>query len=253
MCEGSGKLESGGKPVVRLAACWRERIGDYLLRPEMQALSAFLRGERARGVTIYPPGSQMFAALDATPFTAVKVVILGQDPYHGPGQAHGLSFSVPPGVPVPPSLRNIFAEIQRDLGIAPPEHGCLLPWAEQGVLLLNAVLSVQAGQAGSHQGKGWEGFTDHIVETLSREREGLVFMLWGSYAQAKGRIIDARRHCVLRAPHPSPLSAYRGFIGCGHFGKANRWLIGAGLAPIDWRLPARDRLPPSPVAHADDI
>lgn len=242
-----------GKPAVRLAACWRERVGDYLARPEMQALSAFLRAERARGVVIYPPGSQMFAALDATPFAAVKVVILGQDPYHGPGQAHGLSFSVPPGVPVPPSLRNIFAEIERDLGFAAPDHGCLLPWAKQGVLLLNAVLSVQAGQAGSHQGKGWEGFTDHIVETLSREREGLVFMLWGSYAQAKGRIIDTRRHCVLRAPHPSPLSAHRGFNGCGHFGKANRWLVGGGQTPIDWRLPARDRLPPSPLAHADAI
>ncbi|PKM06363.1 MAG: uracil-DNA glycosylase [Gammaproteobacteria bacterium HGW-Gammaproteobacteria-4] len=232
---------------IQLEDSWKRRVGDYLARPEMQAL------ERARGVVIYPPGSQMFAALDATPFAAVKVVILGQDPYHGPGQAHGLSFSVPPGVPVPPSLRNIFAEIERDLGFAAPDHGCLLPWAKQGVLLLNAVLSVQAGQAGSHQGKGWEGFTDHIVETLSREREGLVFMLWGSYAQAKGRIIDTRRHCVLRAPHPSPLSAHRGFNGCGHFGKANRWLVGGGQAPIDWCLPARDRLPPSPLAHADAI
>ena len=224
---------------IRLELSWKPHVAAYLLRPEMQALAAFLRAERARGATIFPPGVQMFAALDATPFDTVKVVILGQDPYHGPGQAHGLSFSVPRGVPVPPSLRNIFTEIERDLGIAAPDHGCLLPWARQGVLLLNAVLSVQAGQAGSHQGKGWEGFTDHIVETLNREREGLVFMLWGSYAQAKGRIIDSRRHCVLRAPHPSPLSAHRGFIGCGHFGKANRWLQGQGLAPIDWRLPAR--------------
>lgn len=236
-------LEAPAPPAIRLDFSWKARVGAYLLRPEMQALAAFLRAERARGATIYPPGAQMFAALDATPFDTVKVVILGQDPYHGPGQAHGLSFSVPPGVPVPPSLRNIFTEIERDLGIAAPDHGCLLPWARQGVLLLNAVLSVQAGQAGSHQGKGWEGFTDHIVETLSREREGLVFMLWGSYAQAKGRIIDNRRHCVLRAPHPSPLSAHRGFIGCGHFGKANRWLQGQGLAPIDWRLPARADLP----------
>jgi uracil-DNA glycosylase len=203
----------------------------------MQALAQFLREEKARGKCIYPPGAQMFAALDATPFEQVKVVILGQDPYHGPGQAHGLCFSVPPSVDVPPSLVNIFKEIERDLGIARPRNGCLLPWAQQGVLLLNAVLTVEAGQAGSHQGKGWEGFTDHIVETLARERDGLVFLLWGSYAQAKGRIIDARRHCVLRAPHPSPLSAHRGFIGCGHFGAANRWLAGRGLPAIDWSLP----------------
>lgn len=224
---------------IRLEASWRERVGAYLLRPEMQALAAFLRAERQRGVRIYPPGRQMFAALDTTPFERVEVVILGQDPYHGPGQAHGLSFSVPPGVPVPPSLRNIFLELERDLGIAPPAHGCLLPWARQGVLLLNAVLSVAEGQAGSHQGRGWEGFTDHIVATLDREREGLVFLLWGSYAQAKGRIIDRRRHCVLCAPHPSPLSAHRGFIGCGHFSKANRWLRGRGHPGIDWRLPAQ--------------
>jgi uracil-DNA glycosylase len=167
----------------------------------------------------------------------VKVVVLGQDPYHGPGQAHGLSFSVPPGVDVPPSLVNIFKEQERDLGLPRPDHGCLLPWARQGVLLLNAVLSVEAGKAGAHQGKGWEGFTDHVVERLAHEREGLVFLLWGSYAQAKGRVIDNRRHCVLRAPHPSPLSAHRGFIGCGHFSAANRWLQGRGLKPIDWRLP----------------
>lgn len=229
--------------TIRLDASWKARVGAYLRCPQMQALSALLRTERACGITIHPPGAQMFAALDATPFDTVKVVILGQDPYHGAGQAHGLSFSVPPGVAVPPSLRNIFVELARDLGVAAPDHGCLLPWAHQGVLLLNAVLTVRTGQAGSHQGKGWEGFTDHIVETLNREREGLVFMLWGSYAQAKGRIIDSRRHCVLRAPHPSPLSAHRGFIGCGHFGKANRWLQGQGLAPIDWRLPARADLP----------
>ena len=223
--------------TIKLEPGWKAHVGDYLLRPEMRALSAFLRAEKAAGKRIYPPGLQIFAALDATPFEQAKVVILGQDPYHGPGQAHGLSFSVPPGVDVPPSLINIFKEIERDLGLARPDHGWLMPWAKQGVLLLNAVLTVEAGRAGAHQGKGWEGFTDHIVETLDREREGLVFMLWGSYAQAKGRIIDTRRHCVLRAPHPSPLSAHRGFIGCGHFGKANRWLAGAGLAPIDWSLP----------------
>jgi len=231
---------------VRLDPSWKSRLGDILGSPSMQALAAFLRAEKAAGQRIYPPGRQIFAALDATPFEAVRVVILGQDPYHGPGQAHGLSFSVPPGVPVPPSLHNIFAEIEREFGSASlqggrPDHGCLLPWARQGVLLLNAVLTVAAGQAGSHQGKGWEGFTDAVVHALASEREGLVFMLWGSYAQKKGAFID-RRHCVLRAPHPSPLSAHRGFIGCGHFGAANRWLAGRRLAPIEWRLPPRAEL-----------
>jgi uracil-DNA glycosylase len=227
---------------VRLAPSWQARVGDYLERPDMRALGDFLRAEKAAGKRIYPPGAQMFAALEATPFEEVKVVVLGQDPYHGPGPAHGLSFSVPPGVDVPPSLVNIFKEQERDLGIPRPDHGCLLPWAKQGVLLLNAVLSVEAGKAGAHQGKGWEGFTDHVVERLANEREGLVFLLWGSYAQAKGRVIDNRRHCVLRAPHPSPLSAHRGFIGCGHFSAANRWLQGRGQKPIDWRLPAAAEL-----------
>jgi uracil-DNA glycosylase len=230
---------------VRLAPSWQARVGDYLERPDMRALGDFLRAQKAQGKRVYPPGPQMFAALEATPFEEVKVVVLGQDPYHGPGQAHGLSFSVPPGVDVPPSLLNIFKELERDLGLPRPDHGYLMPWAKQGVLLLNAVLSVEAGQAGAHQGKGWEGFTDHIVETLNREREGLVFLLWGSYAQAKGRVIDNRRHCVLRAPHPSPLSAHRGFLGCGHFSSANRWLQGRGQKPIDWRLPAAAELSPS--------
>src|SRR5690606_26481041 len=158
---------------------------------------------------------------------------------HGPGQAHGLCFSVQPGTPVPPSLQNIYKELQRDLGIAPPDHGCLLPWALQGVLLLNAVLTVEDGRPGSHAGQGWEGFTDHVVETLAREREGLVFLLWGSYAQKKGAVIDPRRHRVLRAPHPSPLSAHRGFLGCGHFSAANEYLARRGVAPVDWRLPPR--------------
>ena len=229
---------------VRLEPGWKARVGDWLLRPDMQQLSAFLRTEKAGGKRIYPPASKIFAALDATPFDAVEVVILGQDPYHGAGQAHGLCFSVLPGVPVPPSLDNIFKEIQRDLGVARPDHGCLLPWAQRGVLLLNAVLTVEDGKPGSHQGKGWEGFTDHIVDTLSREREGLVFLLWGSYAQAKGKLIDSRRHCVLRAPHPSPLSAHRGFIGCGHFSASNRWLAGRGAKEIDWSLPKRVELGP---------
>lgn len=231
-----------GEDRIRLEASWRAHVGAYLQRDDMQALAAFLRQRKAAGARIYPPGPQIFAALDATPFDAVKVVILGQDPYHGAGQAHGLCFSVPPGVPVPPSLDNIFKELQRDLGIARPDHGCLLPWARQGVLLLNAVLTVEDGRPGVHAGKGWEGFTDHIVATLNREREGLVFLLWGSYAQKKGAVIDGRRHRVLKAPHPSPLSAHRGFIGCGHFSAANQYLVRHGQAPIDWALPPRAAL-----------
>lgn len=232
---------------IKLEPSWKARIGEYLMRDEMRALSAFLRERRAQGARIYPPGPQIFAAFDATPFDDVKVVILGQDPYHGPGQAHGLCFSVLPGVPVPPSLVNIYKEINADLGIAPPDHGCLLPWARQGVLLLNAVLTVEEGRAGAHQGKGWEGFTDHAIETLARERDGLVFLLWGSYAQAKGKVIDTRRHRVLRAPHPSPLSAHRGFLGCGHFSATNESLSRHGQTPIDWSLPPRAAL--APAAH----
>lgn len=227
---------------VRLHLSWKARLADALLSPEMAGLRQFLLAERERGVRIYPPAGQIFAALDSTPFDAVKVVVLGQDPYHGPGQAHGLCFSVLPGVPVPPSLANIFAEIRRDLGIEPPDHGCLLPWAQRGVMLLNAVLTVEAGRAGSHQGKGWEAFTDAVVDRLNREREGLVFLLWGSYAQAKGKFIDRTRHAVLRAPHPSPLSAYRGFMGCGHFSAANRYLEARGLGAVDWQLPQREAL-----------
>jgi uracil-DNA glycosylase len=227
---------------IKLEPSWKQQVGDYLRSSPMQALAQFLREEKAKGKRIYPPNARIFAALEATPFDRVKVVILGQDPYHGPDQAHGLCFSVLPGVEVPPSLKNIFAEIERDLGIAPPDHGYLMPWVRQGVLLLNAVLTVEAGRAGSHQNKGWEGFTDRIVEVLDREREGLVFLLWGSYAQAKGKFIDSRRHRVLRAPHPSPLSAHRGFIGCGHFSAANRWLTDRSLTPIDWALPPRAAL-----------
>ncbi|KAF1690657.1 uracil-DNA glycosylase [Pseudoxanthomonas taiwanensis] len=230
---------AGDADRIRLEPSWKARIGDWLLRPEMRELAAFLRQRKAAGVPVYPPGPRIFAAFDATPFDQVKVVILGQDPYHGPGQAHGLCFSVLPGVAVPPSLENIFKEIEDELGIPRPDHGCLLPWARRGVLLLNAVLTVEQGRAGSHQGRGWEGFTDHAIETLAHEREGLVFMLWGSYAQAKGKVIDPRRHRVLKAPHPSPLSAYRGFFGCGHFAAANRYLVQRGQAPIDWSLPPR--------------
>lgn len=223
---------------VHLEASWKARIGDYLACPDMQDLAAFLRGRQAAGVPVYPPGPQIFAAFAATPFDAVKVVILGQDPYHGARQAHGLSFSVPPGLPVPPSLLNIHKEIERDLGIPRPDHGNLSAWAGRGVLLLNSVLTVEAGCPGSHQRKGWEGFTDHVVDLLNRERDGLVFLLWGSYAQTKGKVIDARRHRVLRAAHPSPLSAHRGFVGCGHFSAANEYLVRRGQTPVDWSLPA---------------
>lgn len=221
----------------RLTESWQVHLGEALARPPMPELSQFLRDEKAKGKIIYPPGAQLFEAFNQTPFEAVRVVILGQDPYHGPGQAHGLSFSVPSGVAIPPSLLNIFKELERDLGLPRPTSGNLQAWASRGVLLLNAVLSVEQAKPGSHQNKGWEGFTDSAIKALADEREGLVFMLWGAYAQAKGRIIDARRHCVLRAPHPSPLSAHRGFLGCGHFSAANRYLQGRGQAPVDWRLP----------------
>ena len=230
---------------IRLEPSWKARVGAAFERPEMLALADFLRAQKRAGKVIYPPGPQIFAALDRTPFDAVKVVILGQDPSHGPGQAHGLCFSVLPGVPAPPSLDNIFKEIQRDLGIARPDHGCLLPWARQGVLLLNAVLTVERGLAGSHAGKGWEGFTDDCIDALNRERENLVFLLWGSYAQQKGRLIDRQRHLVLKAPHPSPLSAHRGFMGCGHFSRANDYLQDRGQGRIDWRLP------PAAALHAE--
>lgn len=231
---------------IRLEAGWKARLLEVITGAPMQALRAFLRAELAAGKTIYPPPAQIFAALDATPFDQVKVVILGQDPYHGPGQAHGLCFSVRPGVPVPPSLQNIFKEIQADLGIAPARHGDLRSWAGQGVLLLNAVLTVEHGRAGAHQGQGWEQFTDAVIDRLNREREGLVFLLWGSPAQAKGRLLDRHRHLVLTAPHPSPLSAHRGFLGCRHFSQANAWLVARGQAPIDWSLPPAPSSAPLP-------
>jgi uracil-DNA glycosylase len=230
---------------VILEASWKARLRAEFEAPYMRNLSAFLRTERAAGKRIFPAGREIFAALDLTPFTDVRVVLIGQDPYHGPGQAHGLCFSVRPGVPQPPSLQNIFREINSDMSDASvpggrpgmniaPERGCLAPWASQGVLLLNAVLTVEQGRAGSHQGRGWETFTDRIVERLNAERDGLVFLLWGGYAQRKGSIVDRRRHCVLTAPHPSPLSAHRGYLGCRHFSQTNRWLTARGQAPIDW-------------------
>ena len=223
-----------GERRIDLEPGWLAELAPEFEQPYMQELRAFLLAEKRRGAEIYPASSNWFAAFRATPFEKVKVVILGQDPYHGPGQAHGLCFSVPPGVPPPPSLLNIFAELERDIGLPRPAHGCLSHWAEQGVLLLNSVLTVERGRAASHQGKGWERFTDRVVEVLNARREHLVFLLWGSYAERKGRIVDRDRHLVLVSPHPSPLSAYRGFIGNGHFSAANRYLERNGHSPVDW-------------------
>ncbi len=221
---------------VKLEASWKEALGEEFGKPYMKQLREFLQRKKQAGKRIYPPGSRIFAALDATPLPDVKVVIIGQDPYHGTGQAHGLCFSVPPGVAAPPSLINIFQELGEEF--AEERRGfqgaCLESWAAQGVLLLNAVLTVEAGRAASHQGKGWEQFTDRVVEILNAQRSGLVFLLWGSYAQKKGAMVDRSRHCVLSAPHPSPLSAHRGFFGCGHFARTNAYLTEQGADPIDW-------------------
>lgn len=216
---------------------WMAVIGQEFDQPYMVALREFLRAEKSQHV-VYPPGAEMFNAFWHTPFDAVRVVILGQDPYHGPGQAHGLCFSVRRGVPPPPSLMNIFQELQSDGRIpARPAHGELTSWADQGVFLLNTCLSVRAGQAASHQGRGWETFTDRVIAELNARREGLVFLLWGAPAGRKAVMIDARRHLILTAPHPSPLSAHRGFFGCRHFSATDAHLVARGQAPIDWRLP----------------
>ena len=218
---------------VRIEDSWKARLQDEFDKPYFAALTQFVRNEYAAG-TVYPPGREMFAAFDACPFDDVRVVILGQDPYHEPGQAHGLCFSVNDGVQFPPSLVNIFKEIESDLGRPLPSSGNLMRWAKQGVLLLNATLTVRAHQAGSHQNKGWEAFTDAVIHRLATERNHIVFILWGSYAQRKGSFIDRNRHCVLQSPHPSPLSAYRGFFGNKHFSRANAYLIANGYKPIDW-------------------
>jgi uracil-DNA glycosylase len=222
---------------IQLEPSWKDRLLPEFEKPYMDQLKSFLRTQAAAKKKIFPRGTEYFAALNHTPFDKVKVVILGQDPYHGPGQAHGLCFSVRPGVDVPPSLKNIYKEMKNDLGIEQPAHGYLQSWADQGVLLLNATLTVEAGRAGSHQNKGWEQFTDAVIDHLNREREGLVFVLWGSYAQKKGEFIDTKKHLVLKGPHPSPLSAHRGFFGCRHFSKINEYLKSRGQTPIDWRLP----------------
>jgi uracil-DNA glycosylase len=212
---------------------WKEVLGEEFNQPYFIALKGFLLSEKKQH-TIYPPGSKIFEAFNLTPFDNVKVVILGQDPYHGPGQAHGLCFSVPDGIAPPPSLINIFKELRSDTGLPVPGHGNLENWAKQGVLLINATLTVRANQAGSHQKKGWETFTDKVIETLSERRNNLVFILWGNYAQQKSVLIDSRRHLILKSVHPSPLSASRGFFGCKHFSKTNAYLTQNYIEPIDW-------------------
>lgn len=220
--------------AIKMQGRWLELLQDEFEQDYMQQLKAFLQAEKHANKVIFPPSDQTFAAFNATDFDDVKVVILGQDPYHGPGQAHGLCFSVQPDVKTPPSLVNIYKELHTDIGIDIPSHGYLQSWAQQGVFLLNATLSVEQGHAGSHQKQGWEAFTDQAIHLLNQYRERLVFMLWGSYAQKKGQFINADKHLVLKAPHPSPLSAHRGFLGCQHFSQANQYLIEHNLAPIDW-------------------
>jgi uracil-DNA glycosylase len=227
---------------VKLHESWLEPLGPQFEQPYMQSLREFLLAEKAAGQRIFPKGSEWFRAMDLTPLGAVRVVILGQDPYHGAGQAHGLCFSVKPGTPAPPSLVNIYKEMQADLGIPPARHGFLEHWAKQGVLLLNSVLTVRMGQAASHRERGWERFTDAAIAAVNKQESPVVFLLWGSYAQKKAAQIDSidkgGRHLVLKAPHPSPLSAHSGYFGCRHFSKANAFLESRGLAPIDWALPA---------------
>lgn len=218
---------------VRIEHSWKQRLNDEFDKPYFKHLAGFVKKEYQEN-TVYPAGKNIFSAFDYCPFDKVRAVILGQDPYHGPGQAHGLCFSVPDGVRQPPSLRNIFKEINADLGKPVPESGSLVRWAEQGVLLLNATLTVRANSPGSHQNKGWEIFTDEVVRLLSSEREGLVFLLWGAYAQRKGVVIDEQKHLVLRAAHPSPFAAHRGFFGSNHFSRANEYLSGNGKDPIEW-------------------
>jgi uracil-DNA glycosylase len=223
--------------AIKLEESWREVLGPEFSNPYMSELRRFLMAEKEAGKLIFPKGSEYFRALDLTPVEAVKVVILGQDPYHGFGQAHGLCFSVQPGTRIPPSLVNIYKELQTDLGIPPARHGFLEHWARQGVLLLNSVLTVEEGRAAAHQGRGWERFTDAVIRAVNERCDGVVFMLWGSYAQKKAAFVDQKRHLVLKAPHPSPLSAHNGFFGSRHFSQANAFLTSRGKEPIDWHLP----------------
>ncbi len=221
-----------------LPAEWMQHLGSEFEQPYIQALRAFLLARKQAGAVVYPPSERWFQAFWQTPLSQVRVILLGQDPYHGPGQAEGLSFSVPRGVDVPPSLRNMMQELHTDLGCVPVAHGCLHHWANQGVLLLNTVLTVEQAQAGSHRQQGWEVFTDQVIRVINQQAFPSVFLLWGSAARSKRSLIDTQRHCVLEAPHPSPLSSYRGFFGCRHFSKANQWLEQQGRGTIDWQLPA---------------
>jgi uracil-DNA glycosylase len=222
---------------IKLHPSWLEPLRHEFNQTYMSELKRFLSEQREKGKRIFPKGSEWFRALDLTPLEDVRVVILGQDPYHGEGQAHGLCFSVQPGVQIPPSLVNIYKEIESDLGIRPARHGFLEHWAKQGVLLLNSVLTVEMGRAASHRDRGWERFTDQIIQIIDAKTEPVVFMLWGSYAQKKAAFVDRSKHLVLKAPHPSPLSAHSGFFGCKHFSKANAFLESRGSPPIDWALP----------------
>ena len=223
--------------AIKLHPSWLEPLRSDFAAGYMADLKRFLLAELDAGKRVFPPAANWFRALDLTPLDRVRVVILGQDPYHGDGQAHGLCFSVPPGVRPPPSLVNIFKELRSDLGIVPAPHGFLEHWAAQGVLLLNSVLTVEMGQAASHRDRGWERFTDAVIRIVNDRPEPVVFMLWGSYAQKKAAFVDQSRHLVLKAPHPSPLSAHSGFFGCRHFSQANAFLEAHGMPPIDWALP----------------
>jgi uracil-DNA glycosylase len=223
--------------AIRLHASWLERLQGEFADPYMAELKHFLLGEKERGKRIFPKGANWFSALNLTPLDEVRVVILGQDPYHGEGQAHGLCFSVPDGVRPPPSLINIYRELESDLGVRPARHGLLEHWAKHGVLLLNSVLTVEMGRAASHRDRGWERFTDAVIREVNAKDDPVAFMLWGSYAQKKAAFVDASRHLVLKAPHPSPLSAHSGFFGCRHFSRANAFLEGRGREPIGWALP----------------
>jgi uracil-DNA glycosylase len=225
---------------IKLHSQWRQVIGGEFDKEYMHSLCEFLIQRKHQGAVIYPPADEWFLALNSTLFDDIRVVILGQDPYHGVGQAHGLCFSVRPGIKVPPSLANIYKELKSDLSIEEPNHGCLISWAQQGVLLLNATLTVEDANAGAHQGKGWEQFTDQVIKAVNEHRKGVVFMLWGSYAQKKSAMIDPSHHLILKSVHPSPLSAYRGFFGCGHFSAANRYLEEQGLKQINWQLPEQE-------------